>query len=328
MTRLGIIGVGIIGAGHIGAVHARAIALLPGIRLVASCRTDAAACAAFARDHGGAAYTDHRALLADPAVDAVLIATPHHLHVDIAADAAAAGKAIMVEKPIAPSLAECDRLLTATAGVIMMPGHTMRFTRAMRVARELLARDVGPRFMTATFAKRWMESNRRDWHLRPETGGGMLLTAGLHALDRVLYLAGQPATHVSAVIGTRFHDQPADDVAMLQLRFADGSAAQIASVGMAGGAMVNDTTAMTANSAVRVDFSTGIRLGRGDVWETVPDSTEPDWAFRAIGRQWADLAAAMRGEAELPVTGAEGRHVIAVIAAAMRAARSRCEEAI
>ena len=58
------------------------------------------------------------------------------------------------------------------------------------------------------------------------------------------------------------------------------------------------------------------------------DSTEPDWAFRAIGRQWADLAATMRGEAELPVTGAEGRHVIAVIAAAMRAAQSRCEEAI
>jgi len=298
------------------------------MRVAAVCRTDAAACAAFAREFGGVPYTDYRVMLADPAVDAVLVATPHHLHVEIAGDAARAGKAVMVEKPLAPTVGECDRLIAATSGVLMMPGHTMRFTRAVRAAREILDGEAGPRFLTATMAKRWMEANRRDWHLKPETGGGMLLTAGIHALDRVLYLAGGEATHVSAVMGTRFHDQPADDVAMLQLRFADGSAAQIASIGMEEGATINDTAVMTARAAMRVDFGEGVRVGRGDQWALVEGSTEGDWSLRAIQRQWEDLGAAMRGEAGLPVTGADARHVIAVIEAAQRSARSGREEGV
>ncbi len=83
-------------------------------------------------------------------------------------------------------------------------------------------------------------------------------------------------------------------------------------------------------ASCRTDVAAGAAFARdhGDVWTAVPESTEADWAFRAIGRQWEDLAATLRCEAELPVTGAQGRHVIAVIEAAMRAARSGCEEAI
>ena len=129
---------------------------------------------------------------------------------------------------------------------------------------------------------------------------------------------------MSAVMGTRFHAQAADDVAMLQLRFADGSAAQIASVGMEGGATINDTAVMTGRAALRVDFGEGVRVGRGDRWELVAGSTEGDWSLRAIQRQWEDLGAAMRGEAGLPVTGADGRHVIAVIEASCGCVLVRC----
>ena len=98
-----MIGIGIIGAGYFGAIHARAIAAVPGARVAAVCRQDIDAARAFAREHGGTAHSHWQALLDDPAVDAVLIATPHHLHAEMAIAAAQAGKHILLEKPMAPT---------------------------------------------------------------------------------------------------------------------------------------------------------------------------------------------------------------------------------
>src|SRR5690606_23683958 len=98
-----MIGVGIIGAGHFGAVHAKALAGVSGARLVAACRNDAAGIGSFTQAHGGKPYTDWRALLDDGAVDAVVIATPHDLHRDIAIAALDAGKHVLLEKPMAVS---------------------------------------------------------------------------------------------------------------------------------------------------------------------------------------------------------------------------------
>ncbi len=327
-----MLGVGIIGAGYIAAVHARAIAQTPGIKLVAVCRRDPAELAAFAAAHGGAAHRDYHALLADTAVQAVLVATPHHTHEAVACDAAEAGRHIMLEKPMAPDVAACDRILDAVqrAGVLLMPGHTMRFAHGCRVAAGLTASGAfgPPRYITAGFAKPWMEPNRRDWHLRQETGGGMLLTAGIHALDRTIFLAGRDVTHVSAIMETEFHDQSADDAAMLLLRFAGGGAAQVTSLGTRDGATINGTDLYCADATLRLDFADGLRLGQGGEWERVRESAEPGWAFRAICRQWSEFAAAIRGEATLPVTGAQARHVIAVIAAAARSAREHREVAV
>jgi len=90
-----VIGVGIIGAGHFGAVHARAMAGLGNAHLVAACRNDVAGIGRFVADHGGRAYTDWSALLDDPSVDAVVIATPHDLHREIAIACLAAGKHVL-----------------------------------------------------------------------------------------------------------------------------------------------------------------------------------------------------------------------------------------
>src|SRR5690606_36106125 len=79
-----MLGIGIIGAGHFGAAHAKALQSVPGARLVAACRNDAEGLAAFTTDFGGSGYQDYRELLADPKVDAVVIALPHHLHANVA----------------------------------------------------------------------------------------------------------------------------------------------------------------------------------------------------------------------------------------------------
>ena len=107
------IGVGLIGAGSFGAQHAMALPLAGGFHLVGACRESPQGLDDFIARHGGRAYRGMADLLADPAVEAVVIATPHDRHEEAAVAAARAGKAILLEKPLAPTLEACDRIAAA-----------------------------------------------------------------------------------------------------------------------------------------------------------------------------------------------------------------------
>lgn len=324
-----MIGAGIIGAGHFGAVHARAIANVKDVRLVASCREDNTAVAAFAAEHGGKSYTDWRALLDDPEVDVVVIATPHHLHEDIAVGAMQAGKHILLEKPMAPSVAACDRMLALadSTGVKVMIGHVMHFALPCLKAKEIVASGIlgAPVLGSSSMIKLWMESNRRPWHLARSSGGGMLMTAGIHALDRLVWLMDQPVTGVTAMTGTFFHDQEADDSALIGLRFASGQIGQVASVGYRDGAVTFAMELVCEKGTIRIDFDHGVTIGRGAERSLVPDSIEPNWMDKAVTREWQALADAVRNDAPSPVSPAYGRHIVACIEAAYQANAERRE---
>jgi predicted dehydrogenase len=324
-----MIGVGIIGAGHFGAVHARAMARVNEVRLVASCREHRVAAAAFAAEHGGRSYFDWRALLDDPEVDTVLIATPHHLHEEIAVRAAQAGKHILLEKPMAPSVAACDRIQAAAdaSKVKLMVGQIMHFALPCLKAKEIL--DSGtlgaPILGSSWMIKLWMESNRQPWHLTRATGGGMLMTAGIHALDRLIWLMGQPAIGVTAMTGTYFHNQDADDSALIGLRFANGRVGQVASIGYRDGAVSFAMDLVCEKGTIRIDFDQGVSVGQGAVWTAVPDSIERDWMDRAVAREWQAMADCIMTDSPSPVSGAYGCHIIACIEAAYQASTERRE---
>lgn len=324
--------VGIIGAGHFGAAHAQALRSVEGVKLVAACRNDAEGLKAFTDEYGGKAYLDYRDLLADPEIDAVVVALPHHLHTDVAIACAEAGKHIMIEKPLAPTVAECRRILAAAdkAGVTLMPGHTMRFTLPFLAAKRLIdSGDLGAmRYGSSRMIKLWMEGNRRDWHLDTATGGGMLFTAGIHALDRLLAFAGRSATHVSAITATSFHQQKADDAALLLIRFGDDAAGQVASIGYANGAFISGDELVFDKGVLTVDFFKGVTLGRDLKWQPVEGSIEPDVAGQGLVRQWQGFARAVATGETPPVTGADGMHVVACIEAAFKASRERREVAV
>ena len=223
--------VGILGAGFFGAFHARAIAATPSVQLAAVCDARLELAQAIAAEHGGKASADWSALLADASIDAVVIATPHHLHRDMAVAAAEAGKHILLEKPMARTAAECSAVIAAAerAGVKLMVGQLLHFALPCLVARRIIDSGELGRPVTgfATLSKLWMEPNRRSWHLDPATGGGMLMTAGIHVLDLLIWMMGEPAQAVSAAVGALFHEQAADDSALLLLRFPDGRFGQV-----------------------------------------------------------------------------------------------------
>lgn len=324
-----MIGIGIIGAGHFGAVHARAITEVAGLEIVAVCREDQQQAEVFAREYGGKAYSDWQVLLEDPDVDAVVIATPHHLHKEIALGAARAGKHILLEKPMAPTVADCDEIAHAVseAGVQFMVGHVMHFALPCLMAKEIIrSGTIGlPAIGTSGMIKLWMEGNRRPWHLHRETGGGMLMTAGIHALDRLVWLMGQDVIGVTAMMGSKFHQQQADDTALIGLRFSDGAIGQVQSIGYRDGGPSFAMDLVCERGALRIDFSSGLWLGRNGTFERIPDSLEPEWMHRAVVREWEAMCAAILDQAAPPVSANDARQIVAIIEAAYRANDERTE---
>lgn len=324
--------VGIIGAGHFGAAHATALRSVAGVKLVAACRNDAEGLKQFTDEFGGKGYLHYRDLLADPEVDTVVVALPHHMHTDVAIACAEAGKHIMMEKPLAPTVAECRKILAAAdkAGVMLMPSHTMRFSLPFLAAKRVIdeGRLGAMRYGSSRMIKLWMEGNRRDWHLDPATGGGMLFTAGIHALDRLLAFAGHRATHVSAITATSFHEQKADNSALLLIRFGDAAAGQVASIGYGNGAFISGDELVFDNGVLKVDFFKGVCVGRDQSWQHVENSIEQDVPGQGLVRQWQAFVHAVETGAAPPLTGEDGMHVVACIEAAFKASRERREVAV
>lgn len=322
-------GVGIIGAGHFGRVHAKAIASVDGLEVVAVCSGSEGAARDFVTDFGGTACSDWQHVMADPRVEIVLVATPHHLHEEIAIAAAKAGKHILLEKPMAPTFEACKAISEAAsaAGVQLLVGHTMHFALPCLKAREVLDSGILGRVRTgsSSLVKLWMEGNRKPWHLNPGAGGGMLMTAGIHALDRLVFLTGQRVVGISAMMDSLFHEQAVDDTALLTLRFAEGAIGQVQSVGHRGGPMTAATDIVCEKGTLRVDLDRGVAIGRAGCWEAVPDSSEPDWMQKAIIREWRTLLGAIHGKGALPIKPDYAAHIVQIIEASNRANTERCE---
>jgi len=325
-----MIGIGILGAGDFGATHARAMREVEGLKLVASCRGNIEALGAFTAEYGGKGYAAWQDLLADKDVDAVVIAAPHALHEEMAIAAAEAGKHILLEKPMAPTVAACDAINAAAArsGVKLQVGHMVHFTKPCLAARRVIEEGaIGRPLMGSSWMiKLWMEHNRRDWHLKYSTGGGMLMTAGIHALDRLVWLMDDEVAGVSAMLGAKSHVQEADDTALLGLRFKQGGMGQVQSVGFQTGMGSFAMDLVCERGTLRIDMDRGTMLGQGGKWTELPDTVEPNWMHHAVTREWMGFRDALRGDTPIEVTGAYGRTIIAVIEAAYAANTSRKEE--
>ena len=151
----------------------------------------------------------------------------------------------------------------------------------------------------------------------------MLMTAGIHALDQLVWLMDSRVRSVSAVVSTSFHDQKADDSAMMLLRFADGRFGQVASVGYRDGAGTFDIDLVCENGTLRVDLERGVSIGQRGQWSDVQNSRDPEWMQNGVIREWQAMLSAIENDTEVQVTGDYGRHIIACIEAAMISAREQ-----
>ncbi len=223
----------VIGCGDVSVVHLQAIANLDGIDLVGVCDADADRAAAEARRYGVPSFTDHRELLDAVRPEVVHVCTPHHQHAQIAIDCLDAGVGVLVEKPVAHTIAEADRLIAAArrhpdvkVGICLQN----RYNATIRAARALLdSADLGAvRGGSATVL--WHRDpayyRARPWRGRAcESGGGVLINQAIHTLDLMEWLLGD-VVRVRGHIGRYALDGVVDveDTAQVLLEHAGGAA--------------------------------------------------------------------------------------------------------
>jgi predicted dehydrogenase len=199
------VGVGLIGAGSIAGYHLDGLTAAGGasLRIVAARRL-AGAEAAAAR-HGAAATDDWRAVLDRRDVDAVIIATPDATHAEIACAAAEAGKAVMVQKPMAPTSRDCRAIIAAARrnGTILQVSFMHRYFEEVVRAREMLAEGATGEVLSVRMRNATPGPDWNDWFYRSDqAGGGVVLQLGVHGVDLLRHLFGDIA-RVSATTALR-----------------------------------------------------------------------------------------------------------------------------
>ena len=203
----------------------------PRVRLSACAEPDAPARERFAADFGATPYEDAKDLCVDPKIDAVYIATPHQFHRDHAVMAADAGKHIVVEKPMALTLADCDVMIAAAKRnrVRMLIGHTHSFDPPVLKAREIIRSGaLGPVALINTFNYTpFLYRPRRPEELRTELGGGIIYNQVPHQIDTVRLLGGGMVRSVRAMAWALDSERPTEGSQAAFLQFEDGAAATV-----------------------------------------------------------------------------------------------------
>ena len=204
---------GLVGAGHFGRFHALKIAAAPRAQFVGVSDPDAARAMAVAREAGGAPVMALDALLA--ACEAVVIAAPAELHHALATQALEAGCHVLVEKPIAATLAEADSLaeLAAARGRVLQVGHLLRFSAEHRAISSRITRPL------------YIEATRIAPYKPRGTDVSVILDLMIHDLDLVLSLVDSEIESVDA-LGAAV-SSASEDIANARVRFANGCVAAI-----------------------------------------------------------------------------------------------------
>jgi 1,5-anhydro-D-fructose reductase (1,5-anhydro-D-mannitol-forming) len=231
LTETDVIGWGIVGLGRIaGNEIAPAVAAAPNSTLAAVSSRDAGKAEAFAQQHGAAsAYDDYRALLDDPTVDAVYVATPNGLHADQVVQAAEAGKHVLCDKPIATTVADAERAIAAceAAGVRLGVTFQTRNHEGMSDIRQLVADGELGSVRLLQIEVSPGRALPGGWRTDPSlAGAGVMNNLGVHAYDLLRHLLGAEVTEATAVVDVESGYQ-VDTMALALLRFDNGALAYV-----------------------------------------------------------------------------------------------------
>jgi predicted dehydrogenase len=294
--------IAVVGVGHLGRHHARILAALPGAELTAVVDTNASRAHEVAAANGTRALTDFREVVGS--VDAVTLAVPTRLHREIALPLLAAGIDVLVEKPMARSVAEADDMIVtaAKAGVILAVGQTERFNPAVVAARPVLS---DPRFIEVhrlgTFPERSLDID-------------VVFDLMIHDVDIVLSLVNSEVEAIEAVGVPVLTGRV--DIANARLKFGNGCIANLTASRISRD-RVRKIRFFQPMAYVSIDYAAQklevFRLVKGDGpapaiegGEVLIENEEP------LKRELADFVEAIRERRPPIVSGEDGRRALAL----------------
>lgn len=312
--------VGLIGLGKHGArylTHLRAD--VPGLRVAALSRRDAARGVAVARDVGATFHAEHAALIADPAVAAVIAVVPPTEHRAIVEAAVRAGKPLLIEKPFAASLADgiAQRDLLEASGVPCMVAHTLRYSAVVRELRRHLP-ALG-RLHQMVLGQSF-EPTRLGWLDDPaQSGGGNVLHTGVHMFDLLRHLSGGEVTRLGCNT-TRVTTRATEDsfAASMEVDLGDGPPLLAAVSGSRTTASrYGEVRVIGEHGQLAADHVHGTVVEIKDRIATTLARTPDEPTVLAVLRDFEQVA---RGAAPPPITASDGLEAVAIADACYRSA--------
>jgi len=223
--------IGVAGLGRAFTLMLPTLAADPRLELVAAADPRGEPTERFAAEFGARVYASVEELCADDGVEVVYVATPHQHHPEHVALAAAHGKHVLVEKPMAITLEECRGMIDAAvrANVCLIVGHSHSFDRPILRTREIIdSGTVGDvRMINAQYYTDFLYRPRRPEELSTGSGGGVVFSQGAHQVDIVRLLGGGRVASVRALTGAWDPTRPTEGAYAALLAFADGAFASL-----------------------------------------------------------------------------------------------------
>jgi predicted dehydrogenase len=340
--------IGIVGCGRAAAsLHVPALKRVRGAAIVALSDRDPARLEEVAsRCENAAAYPDYQALVDDERVDLVAVCVPVTLHAEVAAAALSAGKHVFIEKPLALTLDDCDRLVdqasrAESSGIRSVVGFNLRSHRLLRQAREVIRSGaLGEiELLRTLWTADWSGTARPGWHALRSQGGGALLEIGTHQADLWRWLLESEVECIHALSRSVAFD---DQTAAFQVRMTSGALVSAA---------VSQQT--VSHNLVEVFGSRGsLRLScyHADSLEVETVGGPASGAWRRIGplldkaarlpaalqaargggdfrmsyvHEWERIVTALRDGGTMPASVYDGRQAAAIVLAALRSSDER-----
>ena len=225
------IGWAVIGTGRVNKMMVPAMKAAKDSRVVAVLSRDKSRAAAFAAEHDiERAYDLLDDLLRDPTIHAIYVASPNGFHASQTIKAAEAGKHVLCEKPMAPTLAECHSMIDVCqrCGMKLGVGFQYRQYPAKQKARDIVTAGGLGRVLFADIKVEVPSHRIPGWYSEPGmAGGGVTYLAGVHRIDLLRFILGSEVEEVSAFVGAQTPACPFEEVVVGILRFENGAHATL-----------------------------------------------------------------------------------------------------
>ena len=300
---------GVIGVGAMGRNHARLYSEISGVALIGVADADQAVAASIARSYDCRPYTDYEALLGENP-DLVSIAVPTTLHSRVALAAIRRGINVLVEKPIADTVANADEMVEAAREnkVRLMVGHVERFNPAVIKLKELIDSGLLGNVVSVS-AKRVGPHNPRIRDV------GIILDLGTHDIDIMSYLYSEKIKEVYASAGRIVHSH--EDHAIITLNFPDGNSGVI------------DTNWLTPHKVRSLTVIGSKGIAEVNCIEQTLRIFDQEWVRDAkiekaepLKLELLHFIDCVQNDREPLVSGEQGRHALTAALAAMESART------
>lgn len=322
--------VGIVGCGYQGRLIGQAVAGTETLRVTACADPVAEAATAVSRLAGDASvYTSTDDLLEKSQVEALIIATPHHLLPKIALAGIRAGKHVLAEKPVATSEQEAASIEAALEGteLCFMSGYSLRFFVAQKLVQDLLAAGAAGEIQAVTAGIG--QGPLSDWFADPACGGGALLYLGSHLVDEVLWFLQDEPVEVYAEV-TICPRTGTDETSAFQIRFAGGAVAQCL-VTQAAGHWFDYVHLYGREGRIRLVSSYWLQYDLTVLSNTLPAYAEPatihprltaDPLMMMLVPEVQEFASAIKEKRPPAVSLGDGRRVLRLLDAVRRSGMS------